>query len=137
MIDLNGLKAANDTRGHQAGDELLMGVVEICKKVFGSNVNLFRMGGDEFAIILSKPTHTIIDYISLLTVAKNNWKGKLNDKLEFAIGYATKEEFPELDVDELIKIADQRMYTDKANFYKQHDRRVEDPRINKELHPTV
>ncbi|MCF0140947.1 MAG: GGDEF domain-containing protein [Mogibacterium sp.] len=123
MIDLNGLKKANDTLGHAAGDELLIGLVKIIKDVFGSIVNLFRVGGDEFVIILNQPKENVEQYISDLEVARANWKGRLNSELKFALGCASKEEFPDKTPDEIIRIADERMYADKAEFYKKNDRR--------------
>ncbi|MCR5686094.1 MAG: diguanylate cyclase [Lachnospiraceae bacterium] len=49
MCDINGLKAMNDTQGHEAGDTLLKGVADVLARVFG-NTNVYRVGGDEFAI---------------------------------------------------------------------------------------
>ena len=109
--------------GHAAGDELLVGLVRICKDVFGSMVSLFRVGGDEFVILLNQPKNQVEQYILELQAARDDWKGTLNDRLEFALGYASKEEFPEEKPEELIRIADERMYADKARFYMQNDRR--------------
>ncbi|MCR5324263.1 MAG: diguanylate cyclase [Lachnospiraceae bacterium] len=49
MCDVNGLKIMNDTNGHEAGDTLLKDVAGSLAKVFGLN-NVFRVGGDEFAV---------------------------------------------------------------------------------------
>ena len=53
MLDIDFFKKVNDVHGHQAGDEVLMGVAEILEKVINRKTDLVaRYGGEEFAIIL-------------------------------------------------------------------------------------
>jgi len=52
MIDLDGFKAINDSYGHQAGDELLLGIAERLRDVAPETASVARLGGDEFAIVL-------------------------------------------------------------------------------------
>lgn len=51
VCDLNDLKLANDTKGHQAGDDLLKQACSTICNVF-KHSPVFRIGGDEFAVIL-------------------------------------------------------------------------------------
>jgi GGDEF domain-containing protein len=51
MVDLNGLKAINDTRGHVAGDLALQSLVENLSAVLRDADTLYRFGGDEFVVI--------------------------------------------------------------------------------------
>jgi diguanylate cyclase (GGDEF)-like protein len=51
VIDLDGFKDVNDTLGHPAGDELLLGVTARLRSVAGPGDLLARLGGDEFAVI--------------------------------------------------------------------------------------
>jgi diguanylate cyclase (GGDEF)-like protein len=51
LIDVDGLKALNDACGHQAGDELLVAVGSLLSS---SNVGAYRIGGDEFALIVDR-----------------------------------------------------------------------------------
>jgi diguanylate cyclase (GGDEF)-like protein len=53
MLDLNGLKAVNDTRGHQAGDDRLQVLARALSETFRGGGCAYRVGGDEFAVILS------------------------------------------------------------------------------------
>lgn len=50
--DLNGLKGANDTLGHAAGNELIRGAADCLRAAFGAFGDIYRIGGDEFAAIL-------------------------------------------------------------------------------------
>jgi diguanylate cyclase (GGDEF)-like protein len=52
VIDLDGLKAINDTDGHDAGDEALIAVAEVLRRRLRSTDAIARLGGDEFAILL-------------------------------------------------------------------------------------
>lgn len=53
MLDLDGFKALNDTRGHQAGDEVLRRLADVLRRSTRSFVDsAFRYGGDEFAVII-------------------------------------------------------------------------------------
>lgn len=53
-IDLDGFKEVNDTKGHSAGDELLIKVSEILTSISSSSDIIARIGGDEFVCILSE-----------------------------------------------------------------------------------
>ena len=52
MLDLNGLKHANDTYGHEAGDELITYAAKCISETVGSEAECFRIGGDEFTVVL-------------------------------------------------------------------------------------
>lgn len=52
LMDVNGLKYANDTFGHQAGDMLIKGAADVIKGTFSPEGHCYRIGGDEFAVII-------------------------------------------------------------------------------------
>jgi diguanylate cyclase (GGDEF)-like protein len=58
LADVDGLKAANDTHGHATGDRLLLAVTDMLQQAvpYESGGVLFRVGGDEFAILLPAAT---------------------------------------------------------------------------------
>ena len=53
MFDIDHFKVVNDTHGHDAGDEVLVGMVAMMKKRIRKNDVLARWGGEEFMILLS------------------------------------------------------------------------------------
>ncbi len=55
LLDLNGFKNVNDQLGHQAGDQLLVEVAHRLATAAGDATAVFRMGGDEFAVLLPGP----------------------------------------------------------------------------------
>lgn len=52
LIDVDDLKVVNDTRGHAGGDRLLEAVGRVMASVLRRTDRAFRVGGDEFAILL-------------------------------------------------------------------------------------
>ena len=117
MIDANGLKKTNDIFGHMAGDELVIGVAECILKVFGEHGRAFRAGGDEFVVITAM-THN--DYLSKkkeMQQALSDWKGEHIHGITVAMGKADRYEFPDATAEELIDIADHRMYEEKQRYY--------------------
>ncbi len=53
LLDLDGFKPINDTYGHPVGDELLCRIAERLEREAGADVQIFRIGGDEFSLIFS------------------------------------------------------------------------------------
>lgn len=53
LIDVDGLKAINDNFGHKAGDNALKSFAKITRERVRGSDFLFRIGGDEFALILT------------------------------------------------------------------------------------
>lgn len=51
-VDLDKFKSFNDALGHAEGDCLLLQVARTAQEVLGSEVQLYRMGGDEFIVLL-------------------------------------------------------------------------------------
>jgi diguanylate cyclase (GGDEF)-like protein len=106
--DMNGLKAINDQYGHKAGDEAIRTAAEIMKSLAGED-NVFRMGGDEFLMIVSgldrKGTAAFIEKLK----ARFQQSG-----ISMAFG-ATVSRTPIQDIDTLISEADARMYHNKKH----------------------
>lgn len=120
-VDLNGLKVANDTLGHAAGDELICGAADCLKQAFAGAGKVFRIGGDEFAVVffVDENNYKFEIINGALDALTKRWKGRHVDTLTLSVGYASKKEFPDESVIGLAKIADKRMYAEKSKFYAQ------------------
>jgi diguanylate cyclase (GGDEF)-like protein len=57
LFDLNGFKRYNDTFGHPAGDKLLTRLGAALKGAVGADGSVYRIGGDEFCLLLTCPEH--------------------------------------------------------------------------------
>ncbi len=123
-IDVNGLKEINDLKGHQAGDELIKGAADSILWAVCNVGKVYRTGGDEFVAVIHYESPKEILFKIRENAAK--WHGNLVEELSLSIGYAAHRDYPEADVLELEKLADNRMYEDKSEYYKKSgkDRRT-------------
>jgi diguanylate cyclase (GGDEF)-like protein len=73
-IDVDGFKAINDQLGHQAGDHLLIKLVTALQSALRQGDELYRIGGDEFAVMLdvNAPTEAIAVAGRLLQAARES-----------------------------------------------------------------
>jgi diguanylate cyclase (GGDEF)-like protein/PAS domain S-box-containing protein len=55
FADLDGLKKINDTLGHEAGDEAIIGFAKVLRETFREGDILSRFGGDEFVVMMQSP----------------------------------------------------------------------------------
>lgn len=117
-IDINGLKVMNDTKGHDVGDELICGAASCMKRCFGIYGKLFRTGGDEFIALLHASARTLEDIKSDFEETVAGWSGREVDSISVSYGYVTRREFPDSTIEEMAKVADQRMYEAKSAYYK-------------------
>ena len=116
--DINGLKQTNDKLGHLAGDELIKGASRCLRNAMEEFGEVYRIGGDEFAALIHAEPDSLDRILYKLQIMTDKWKGKSVDNLSLSIGYASRREFPEESMEALIRIADQRMYDAKREYYQ-------------------
>ncbi len=124
-VDINGLKATNDSKGHAAGDELIQGTADCLQRVFGSRGKVFRMGGDEFLATVRSSVEDMKEMINALDEAKVNWRGRFNEELSFSKGVVCSDEIIDCTVAQLEQESDKRMYKEKREYHLKYDRRQE------------
>ena len=113
FADLNGLKVVNDNEGHIAGDNLLRSAASALREVFPVS-SIFRAGGDEFVVILlDVEEEKFGEMAKKLKEAESHY-----NKLVFALGMAYDSKIS--NIRHALRIADERMYEDKALYYKAH-----------------
>lgn len=111
VIDANGLKHINDNYGHELGNELIIKVTQMIAEVFGSE-HLYRIGGDEFAVILYKTTESMCEsYKNQFEENIMRQKGKL--WAAASIGYAIYNEKIDNTYESVFNRADEEMYDHK------------------------
>ncbi len=127
FFDVNGLKSANDTYGHEAGDELLTGASECLRGAFENFGKCFRTGGDEFFAALKGDKATIKKATEKFDSLCENWKGEKIPSMHVSYGVVFKEDFEGLSFRELAREADKLMYKAKEEYYSgvDADRRKE------------
>ena len=118
-MDVNGLKGVNDSLGHKAGDELIIGASECTKKAFTGLGKIYRTGGDEFMAILKCNEEELNKQITAFEQLISNWSGNMVNSLSISYGIASVKDYPNLTVRELASEADKRMYEAKAEYYRQ------------------
>ena len=117
LMDLDYLKKINDTYGHHVGDMVLVETARILKASINKDGAAFRLGGDEFLVILPEIEH--VEHILQVTEElANRFEREFHISgypinVSPSIGYAI---FPEdgRDLDVLLHRADQLMYQEKA-----------------------
>ena len=86
IVDVNGLKRINDTHGHHAGDQYLKDACSIICKIF-KHSPVFRVGGDEFAIIAEGSDYKCLEDL-ITKVNEHNEKAMQEDGIIIACGMA-------------------------------------------------
>lgn len=123
MADVNGLKKVNDTFGHDAGDELIQGAAYCLNRSMGGHGKVYRIGGDEFAVIMYASESETREIYADLKEMVRNWSGHRIDELSLSVGIVAKSEFPDAPISEITALADKRMYEDKRRHYERFGER--------------
>ena len=109
-IDLNGLKKANDSQGHEAGDALIRRMAAALEEVFPQQG--YRIGGDEFVVVLPGiPKDAFAAQVQQLREVLQQ------RNVSAAVGAVWKEH--PADVETMMREADDRMYREKARQKQQ------------------
>lgn len=117
MCDIDNLKLVNDTYGHTAGDDY---IVSCCKTIFSSIRKkdfVFRMGGDEFLILLpdtNEPAARIIVDRIQNNICTNSLLSNAGFVTGISMGVASVIEDQPINFPELIEQADRDMYLVKT-----------------------
>ena len=114
FVDINGLKFINDAKGHDEGDKAICETANLIASVFKKKY-CYRIGGDEFIALVPQITKEHFEEL----IEKLRKKTKNNP---VAIGAIWSDS--NSDIEELINQADKLMYVDKADYFAEHERRI-------------
>ena len=150
MVDVNKLKIINDNLGHKVGDKLLQRVASILVEVYGKYAFCFHLSGDEFFILLKKNALDMLtskyktdDYYVVMTRLLNECEEAIKKEQEkvkylrfgisqgFGIYYSNDDNFiPEestnMDIYQVVRYADKRMYEVKEKYHTQQENDVKE-----------
>ena len=114
VVDINNLKQANDTMGHSAGDELICTAAECILAAFGPLGCCYRMGGDEFAVLMQNVTESQVNRaLSELKLCISRKNLTRSFPLSVAVGHAMGQDAP---VEQIFREADANMYRNKSQM---------------------
>lgn len=123
-IDMNNLKKINDQQGHEKGDQAILTVSNCLFDQLQPGYYLYRMGGDEFAMLCPKKESE-----SVRSIIEN--AQKQIQKAGYQIAWGMAEYTPEMDFEEVYALSDQRMYECKrgmkgtrADYYEERKKSV-------------
>lgn len=124
-LDLNGLKKANDTLGHSAGDELICAASNCMKFAFASYGKIYRIGGYEFVVLIQESVSNIDSILQVFDTTIHDWHGKYSNSISVSYGVVKSSEQDFDSIHSVSKLADERMYKSKSEFYNMsgNDRR--------------
>ena len=133
-LDLDHFKPVNDTYGHDMGDKLLKAVAERLLKCIRSNDFAFRIGGDEFALIISAEMEDSLCMQTKMRIVQSLLLPYEIDGKTLHIGASCGYAVYPLETEDTGKIrilADQRMYAEKKeNHRKAAESQSKDPSQN-------
>ncbi len=123
VIDLDHFKRMNDSLGHRAGDDVLVGMAERMKQSLRRSDTLGRLGGDEFVVVMphiatlvdvERCAKRLVDRVSSTALV-----GDMEVNLTASVGVCVYPDFAE-DVDSLLERADAATYAAKENGRNQY-----------------
>ena len=116
FFDVDGLKALNDSRGHDFGDQLITTVGNIIRGMCDEKTKAYRIGGDEFVMIMEDISQEEIPIVldrweTEVQKAEESCEFPVSASIGYAYGMGSR-------IEELIREADSAMYERKNAMYK-------------------
>lgn len=125
LIDINGLKAINDTYGHEVGDQVICATAKCIEQTVSLNTKTYRIGGDEFIVFANMSKDQAEASLKKLNEATSSWSNEKIDSFSVSAAFALASNYDNYSIDELTREADKEMYYQKRIYYEQNgiDRR--------------
>ncbi len=115
MIDFNQFKLINDQFGHDAGDRLLIQFVRIAKEHLHPFGEVFRIGGDEFILLINDKSIEQVEQI-MMAIDNTFYKHSMISNLAYGIvPFKVSEVNHDFDLTNLMKKSDELMYQHKQH----------------------
>lgn len=120
FLDINDLKKVNDSKGHETGDKLIKEASVIIRDSFGKYGKSYRIGGDEFCVLLDNENPQS-DYGTALEIFNQlidhaNQNNSFDFKIHIAQGFSICKQPTSEKIKTAIRVADHAMYENKAKL---------------------
>lgn len=123
IFDINALKRVNDELGHLQGDNMIQNAYSIIRQYIVGNNNLYRIGGDEFIVIVEDSVLqmevNLRDFQALMHSRMGTYEIGSKD-IVVSSGMAVYTPGEDHSFEDVFKRADQAMYREKARFYAEN-----------------
>ena len=115
LFDLNNLKKVNDTLGHAFGDEYIINSAKIISHTFSHLGKCYRVGGDEFVVIIEHASHFDFQYyFDMMDWSINSFnKNQKQFHMQIAYGYSIYDSKTDKKLYDTYQKADKNMYQTK------------------------
>ncbi len=114
ILDMNNLKHTNDSLGHAEGDRYIITISGFIQKYFGKIASIYRIGGDEFAVLFTGRDSDIY-----FETEANMFDDIMRDgrqDINFAYGSATYNHITDRNAGDTIRRAEAKMYDSKHKY---------------------
>lgn len=117
-FDIDQFKSYNDTYGHKYGDEILCMVGRLIKEIYSKYGLCYRVGGDEFCVILQKRLEGIKELNDRFIKELQSKNMADSQPLSVSLGYSSFN--PQKDkIEDVVHLADRNMYRTKTKLQQQ------------------
>lgn len=114
MADIDKLKLVNDNYGHQKGDEFIVNASKSIQSCFLSQIEICRIGGDEFVILLPRTDYEEAN--QFVSCMKKNVEKVIIEKIQLSISFGIATRYnKDIDMKELFNTAEEMMYQTKVD----------------------
>ena len=91
------------------------------KFAFASYGKIYRIGGDEFVVLIQESVSNIDSILQVFDTTIHDWHGKYSNSISVSYGVVKSSEQDFDSVQEISKLADERMYKSKSEYYNMSD----------------
>ena len=114
MCDIDNLKGINDTLGHKRGDEYILACLDAIRSCIRKDDLIFRLGGDEFLVLLPKtPARVATNIVQSIDIKMQQQKNFSPHRIGISIGTVTLLS-PDANFEASLTEADMEMYKVQA-----------------------
>ena len=117
-LDLDDLKLINDSYGHLEGNRALIVTANVLRACFRQSDILSRLGGDEFCVLMTDAGEDSAQHVRKRLLQRTDFINALSSwrfRLSLSVGIADVPAVRQPSLDQLLHIADARMYEEKRN----------------------